>query len=1750
VRRAAPGPQLGQGRLRVDAARAIKKLREYQLANRVGWVLEGIRAAVAAGATRIELTGDSNDVWLAWEAAPLDESLLPRLFDELVSPDSGDDMQYARLLASAVNNALGLQPSYVDVYSITGAGQAKRARYTPDVLAEPENELGEAALRQVQVSSHEPPTTIARGGLVHLRRAFGLEVLSSLFSSPPELAVALEHCQDIAVPLRVGDDTIVHRPYAAKRDALRIPLGDGLDGFIAVGADVSTEQVLEVAERGVVLARYDFEALGYPVRSTLPLRIHVNADRLPTNVSRSQVRRDVHPIATAERRARAVMPEVMVAIARETTPLARRAAPGVLATAVAGHPSGWKKVPALLQPLASLPLLKNALGDARPVEHAWRAFIHTEKAPLDRDLEPWLGEVLWAPPGDDVRLLLGDHSIDVAGMRRHTRWARLQRRAHKKFLAHARRDLVVTSQAYPRGRYKLGTAVPGSAVADELFADISGEVCIYTETTSAAIALCVDGRELERIEMASPVPFDAVVDSKLLAAGERYRGVARDSGYETVLRAVRAGVVRAAEQIALESKSVLGGDRPLLRRAALMLNDIGVAVRGPLAAVPLWRTATDDYASISQLAASDAIGVIGDSETLVPPRGRVIVRASGADREDLKRMFGKSVLSYHPAVGRPRADLRAIAADLPRLPGAAALIVHDDDLRGVIALAGKSGRYLFHCGLPLGEHGYGHELITCAVAIDDDRFLPNDKWTSLRRDSSINSRKLGHWERALLRAIASTLLGDRPAELVTPEAVALGDDNFRALAKTLETTAPEVALGPEPFGRMRAEPLFERLGGKGRVSIEQLAADHAELIHYIDRAAEPVEGFMPVLADENTAKLLGKLAGRAIAHAGHELERIERVVTARRRMDRHMEQVPRPLELASPLPTVALGERMRGIVGVTDGRPQARVFVHERPFLTLEPAVGFPLVAVVEVPPSACTVPFDSLTQHATTDIVDAMRAAVPRLVEAFAREHPELLFEAGPAQRMLSTYLQGKVSGDMLGMLRGIELFATLQGERVSLEEVESPVLVAAFGDEWLPPEPGEAPTLYDARVIKVSRPPDDRSTLLGRLHDGKVSDVTTEVLRLQARRRMSRGLLPVPKLNGVADSMKRPLSAFGALAARLGHGEVGFALTPKSTLLIHDQGQLQRTIEIDVMPAIALAVEEPHDVLDHGSMIRVAQDLAVELVRTALPAALPPPLRHNLARALLARRLPPAAIGTAPIFLRADGEWTDWPAVHAQVATVGEVWAVPPGVEDVKPLDPARLVLRLDKADIELATRNGQAIVDGTKELQLDARARKNQARRAAAALDLPVGLRTLARAELTGSTRGVVAVLAPTARAERAIYPHRAMHPFDKMDDVCRWPTVAVVEDARLVPDRTWTHPKQDDAWQQVAKAIRTASEEALLRVGEAPPGALATLRVTSELCGDVKALRDASHATMRGVLWLGDRPYTRATISCHTESGTQLFVTDGGLAVGGDLVVVSADLDLAAAVHQLCRAAHGALVLAARSGAADDDDVVTAHVAHAIAAGTLKATEVSRLKFNCFSPKPIEPRALAALLRRGDTVYAVKQRTPDGKTAFLDDGSELAKVIRVHLGERLSTDAPARTTPPKPAPVVPPRSPPVSVQRPAPVEKPKVKRAPHVLKPLLDALAERLATLAIAGITVELDENAESPMLAVDGKTLVLAGRNPRLRAVAAELLAKSLLAPSALDVLAAHAVSVLNIARSDITDASELHALGVLLARRA
>ena len=651
-----------------------------------------------------------------------------------------------------------------------------------------------------------------------------------------------------------------------------------------------------------------------------------------------------------------------------------------------------------------------------------------------------------------------------------------------------------------------------------------------------------------------------------------------------------------------------------------------------------------------------------------------------------------------------------------------------------------------------------------------------------------------------------------------------------------------------------------------------------------------------------------------------------------------------------------------------------------------------------------------------------------------------------------------------------------------------------------------------------------------------------------------MALGLLPTPKLTSVADHLKRPLKSFGDLTKKLGHGEGGFALSSQSSLLIHEQGMLQRTSDIDVSPAILLAIESPHEAFDHAQITRLAQDLAIELVRTALPAEVPIPMRRNLARAVLDLRVPPVVVGSASLFQRLNGEWIPWTVFAAQLEKYDNVWAVTTLPTHAEPLDPERIVIYADAADIELASKNGFAVINAKIELELDAKVRENMNRPVVPRLELPSEEGVLAKVVLKGdgkgAPRGVVAVLAPHAAAKRGLYAHRSMRPFDKSDDVCRWPTIAAIDDARITPDRTWSGPKSDDTWQAIVKDVRAASEEALALIGDVPGEALAELRITNHVCSDVKALREAPRTQIRGVLWLTAVPFTPVNVLYRYTGGIRAFTPAHGLSIGGALAIFTEeDLDIDKALEQLCGIGHAKMVRMLLADKEVNRDIAAAHIAHAIAINSVKPTEVNGITFDCFAPNPVEPRQLASLFRRTDPVAIVKAGTKHIDTlAFVDDGSELAKVVRTHFGDRLTRIAPAPK--PKPAPPPPPTDPPVSTLRPAPQmpapAPPNRKPAPHALQPLVEALMDRVAKLGIQTFSWEIAD-AREPMLSYAGVQLVIGGNNALLRKIAVVLASDASHAEAAIDALAAHAVSLLNIARTDITDASEMHALGVLLA---
>jgi hypothetical protein len=492
-----------------------------------------------------------------------------------------------------------------------------------------------------------------------------------------------------------------------------------------------------------------------------------------------------------------------------------------------------------------------------------------------------------------------------------------------------------------------------------------------------------------------------------------------------------------------------------------------------------------------------------------------------------------------------------------------------------------------------------------------------------------------------------------------------------------------------------------------------------------------------------------------------------------------------------------------------------------------------------------------------------------------------------------------------------------------------------------------------------------------------------------------------------------------------------------------------------------------------------------------------------------------------------------------------------------EMQPLDPTRRVFFFERGTFELAQQHNWNVIDATKELELDAIARANQSRLPARSLDLPIRDGVLAETTLDGdgvtSPRGIVAVLAPAAAGWRGVWPHIKLHPFDRTEDPCRWPTVAVIDDARLVPDRTWSRPQKNDMWQAIAKQLRAASDHALASVGEPPPDALVSLRITSHACADVAALRKTPNTVIRGLLWLEPEPRRSVSVQVYDATGVRSFTPEQALGLGGKLLVyVPDDAGIGNALEQLCGQVHGKLVRQLSRSSELVKDRIAAHVAHALFVRTVRPNDVRAIELGCFAPKPLDARALASLFQRQDPVVVIRPDTapnPDPHAIELvDDRSVLARTIIADLGGRVRRQRPAPTPRRAPVDVFEQKSdwPKPAAPQPAPLKLPPAKpEPPHPLRPLVVKLRSRLADLGIGGYRWSIVDTGE-PMFAFS-EEIEVAGNNQRLRALAAALVADSPLARAGVDVVIAHLVTVLNIALSQITDASEAHAIGLLLA---
>lgn len=599
-----PGRKVSAGHLRVDTARAVQKLREYQLAAHETWVLEVLRAAIILGATRLSVSGDAGDVVVAWEGGLLDDETMRSVLDELVNPGVARHDGAIRRLATGLNTALGptrvagrhtMAPRFVDLERTDADGRRTRVRYTGELIdaSSDDSEAGLRALVATPIAA--APAGTPAGMRVHLERHTLHTFVRFLGrAEPDELRVVRECADDVPVPLHIGGD-VLHCDDSSF-DLLRVPLGDGLSGFVALVDPHSIPEGnqpawVDYAERGIILARRPlalWKGLSEP-RASVPIRLFLDRQALPTNASRSDIRMDgalQGALDVAQKRALTLLTELTRRLgglhdaahgakhddggrplgavepgssngqhaARDER--LRHAALQLIAAHVRGRAWSFtpKSMPSELKDLMALPLSRDALGAPRPVTDFGRTtrLVYRGAAPLSAErYGDAPKEILFVPMGDAAERLLEDGD-DGERLASFLDAAERENRARAEFLARPMTPatlsptdpdvwVVVPLGAQPAGSLAAHWPLPP--------ADVEGECALLggRGATGGWVHVLHEGRAVARLNRAARFAYQAVVASPRLTPGSNYQGVVEDAGYQEAIGAVGRAVVIAAE---------------------------------------------------------------------------------------------------------------------------------------------------------------------------------------------------------------------------------------------------------------------------------------------------------------------------------------------------------------------------------------------------------------------------------------------------------------------------------------------------------------------------------------------------------------------------------------------------------------------------------------------------------------------------------------------------------------------------------------------------------------------------------------------------------------------------------------------------------------------------------------------------------------------------------------------------------------------------------------------------------------------------------------------------------------------------------------------------------------------------------------------------------------------------------------------------------------------------------------------------
>ncbi|MBK8252759.1 MAG: hypothetical protein IPK82_08840 [Polyangiaceae bacterium] len=424
---------LKRGKIRVDARKAIAKMRDHLLVDLHLYAVEVARAAVLGGATRIDITYDADDVVITFDGAAIEPEDLPRLFEHLTEETEDDSARRLRLFALAVNASLGLSPAWIAL-TTSRLGQAHTVEWTPELIAALEREqapLPDAA--PVTRPSDMPQT----GTRFHFHRKMGWDVVRRAAAKqlPREIELLLAAAEEPRIAIFVNGSRPIPPPRLRVLAKAPIRLQSARNAAVEVLVATQTAPHIVFRECGFTLAKTGFSfGSRFPMAEHEgifpPVRVVIDADELPTNASRSAVREDSPFFSTLAHHAAPALSDLLLGLASAFTgktkmpegvtvdienPAAVHNALGAFLCAAHASIIARVHLPDALRSVVDLPLFRDGLG--RPMNY--RAIPTTDplllwsgERPIPKELALWASNIIWASNSTAERIFVGRTCLD------------------------------------------------------------------------------------------------------------------------------------------------------------------------------------------------------------------------------------------------------------------------------------------------------------------------------------------------------------------------------------------------------------------------------------------------------------------------------------------------------------------------------------------------------------------------------------------------------------------------------------------------------------------------------------------------------------------------------------------------------------------------------------------------------------------------------------------------------------------------------------------------------------------------------------------------------------------------------------------------------------------------------------------------------------------------------------------------------------------------------------------------------------------------------------------------------------------------------------------------------------------------------------------------------------------------------------------------------------------------------------------